>query len=67
MSNVTGIKSGFMPVDAGATTLPVFTVTVTDKKPIWVYCGQKGHCQAGMAMVINEYVFVPFSLDEPCD
>jgi len=54
VSNVTGIKSGFMPVAAGAQNLPVFTVPITDKKPIWVYCGQKGHCQQGMAMVINE-------------
>jgi hypothetical protein len=58
--NVTnGIKSGFMPVAAGAATLPVFTITVPDTKPIWLYCGQLGHCQKGMAMVINEYVLCP--------
>jgi len=54
MPNVTGIKSGFMPVAAGAANLPVFTIDVTDTKPLWVYCGQTGHCQKGMAMVINE-------------
>jgi len=54
MPNVTGIKSGFMPVAAGAAVLPVFTIEVTDTKPLWVYCGQTGHCQKGMAMVINE-------------
>ncbi|KAJ5138059.1 hypothetical protein N7526_004292 [Penicillium atrosanguineum] len=32
---------------------PVFTLTVNDTKPIWFYCGQVGHCQAGMVGVIN--------------
>lgn len=54
MSNVTGIKSGFMPVAAGAAEIPVFSVLVNDTSPIWLYCGQAGHCQKGMAMVINE-------------
>src|SRR5947209_14232995 len=53
MSNVTGIKSGFMPVSPGGNT-PVFSVLVNDTSPIWLYCGQVGHCQKGMAMVINE-------------
>jgi hypothetical protein len=52
--NVTGIKSGFMPVAIGATELPVFSVLVNDTNPIWIYCGQTGHCQKGMSMVINE-------------
>src|SRR5271163_1284226 len=43
-----------MPVAANATQLPVFSVQVNDTKPIWIYCGQTGHCQKGMAMVINE-------------
>jgi hypothetical protein len=54
MSNVTGIKSGFMPVAAGASSIPVFSVLVNDTNPIWLYCGQIGHCQMGMSMVINE-------------
>lgn len=54
MSNVTGIKSGFVPVAANATQTPVFSVLVNDTNPIWLYCGQVGHCQQGMAMVINE-------------
>ena len=54
MSNVTGIKSGFMPVTAGAANIPVFSVLVNDTSPVWIYCGQPGHCQKGMAMVINE-------------
>jgi len=52
--NVTGIRSGFMPVAAGDANQPVFTIVVNDTKPIWLYCGQTGHCQKGMAMVINE-------------
>ena len=27
---------------------------VNDTKPIWIYCGQLGHCQKGMSMVINQ-------------
>jgi len=56
MSNVTGIKSGFMPVAAGAAQMPVFTVMINDTKPIWLYCGQTSpvsHCQKGMVMAIN--------------
>jgi hypothetical protein len=53
MPNVTGIKSGFMPVTPGG-NIPVFSVLVNDTNPIWIYCGQVGHCQKGMAMVINE-------------
>jgi hypothetical protein len=53
MPNVTGIKSGFMPVSPGG-PIPVFSVLVNDTNPIWLYCGQVGHCQKGMAMVINE-------------
>jgi len=53
MPNVTGIKSGFMPVSIGG-SIPTFSVLVNDTNPIWMYCGQVGHCQKGMAMVINE-------------
>lgn len=31
-----------------------FTITVTDTKPIWFYCGFPGHCQKGMVGVINQ-------------
>ncbi|KAJ5624328.1 cupredoxin [Penicillium lagena] len=31
----------------------VFVLTVNDTNPIWFYCGQVGHCQAGMVGVIN--------------
>lgn len=32
---------------------PVWSLTVNDTNPIWFYCGQVGHCQAGMVGVIN--------------
>jgi hypothetical protein len=33
----------------------MFTITINDTNPIWLYCSQTqgSHCQAGMAMVIN--------------
>lgn len=31
----------------------VFTVKVNTTDPIWFYCGFPGHCQAGMAGVVN--------------
>lgn len=53
MPNVTGFFSGFMPVAAGATEMPVYTIAVNDTRPIWFYCSQGRHCQAGMVGVIN--------------
>lgn len=53
MSNVTGFKSGFMPV---SNTVPVFSIMVNDTKPIWAHCSQTGHCAKGMVMAINAYV-----------
>ncbi|KAG6847480.1 hypothetical protein H0H93_007858, partial [Arthromyces matolae] len=48
-----GFKSGFVPVDSNATTFPTFTITINDTAPIWGYCGQTGHCAAGMVFSIN--------------
>jgi hypothetical protein len=31
-----------------------YTVNVTSTTPIWVYCAQGKHCEAGMVMVVNE-------------
>ena len=56
MSNVTGFKSGYMPVAANATAIPVFTILVNDTKPIWIHCSQTGHCGKGMVGAINAYV-----------
>ncbi|KAF8182684.1 Cupredoxin, partial [Pholiota molesta] len=52
-SGTAGFKSGFMPVDASATTFPTFQITINDTAPIWGYCGQVGHCAAGMVFAIN--------------
>ena len=46
-----GLFSGFRPTDTLNTT--VFEVTVNDTKPMWIYCSQAKHCQAGMSMVVN--------------
>lgn len=48
-----GFYSGFMPVAQDATSMPTFTVMVNDTKPIWFYCSQGKHCQAGMVGVVN--------------
>ncbi|RDL35448.1 uncharacterized protein BP5553_07379 [Venustampulla echinocandica] len=52
-SNVTGIFSGYMPVQASASTAPTYTIMVANKTPMWLYCSQGKHCQNGMVMVIN--------------
>lgn len=31
----------------------LFIVTINSTDPIWVYCGEEGHCQAGMVFAIN--------------
>lgn len=53
-TNTTAINTGFMPVAADATTVPLYTIPIVDKTPIWLYCAQGKHCQNGMVMVINE-------------
>jgi plastocyanin len=42
-----GFFSGF------SSTKQTFTIKVADTKPIWLYCSQISHCQAGMVAVIN--------------
>ncbi len=53
--------SGYMDVAASADTgmIPVYTVEVANDKPLWVYCSQGKHCQAGMVMVVNEKYVAP--------
>ncbi|KAF2757010.1 hypothetical protein EJ05DRAFT_501553 [Pseudovirgaria hyperparasitica] len=56
MPNVTNaFFSGFMPVSATNSTkdVLVYSVRVTTDKPIWYYCSQMKHCQAGMVGAIN--------------
>ncbi|RMZ89435.1 hypothetical protein DV736_g3345, partial [Chaetothyriales sp. CBS 134916] len=31
----------------------VFSLTINSTDPLWIYCSVPGHCQGGMAMVIN--------------
>lgn len=52
-SNATGFWSGFMPVSAEDTMMPVFTIDVKSTAPSWFYCATGKHCQAGMVGVIN--------------
>lgn len=47
-----GIWSGFFNPSSG-TDSNVFEITINDMNPIWIYCAQIGHCNSGMAMVIN--------------
>ncbi|KAJ5753367.1 uncharacterized protein N7511_007520 [Penicillium nucicola] len=49
--SASSFSSGFMPTTKESET--VFTLTVNDTTPLWFYCGQIGHCQAGMVGVIN--------------
>lgn len=51
-----GMFSGYMDVAASAATgeIPVYTMEVTAATPLWLYCSQGKHCQAGMVMVVNE-------------
>ena len=54
--NITGFHSGFQPAAAsqamGMTS--TYSIMINDTKPVWVYCAQAKHCEAGMVMVINE-------------
>ncbi|KAI8944373.1 hypothetical protein F4801DRAFT_223025 [Xylaria longipes] len=56
VANQTGMFSGYMDVAASAASgmIPVYTMEVTASTPIWLYCSQSMHCQAGMVMVVNE-------------
>lgn len=50
-----GFWSGFVPTsDATAVANTTFTYTVTNASaPVWFYCSQGKHCQAGMVGAIN--------------
>ncbi|OAL56336.1 hypothetical protein IQ07DRAFT_496748 [Pyrenochaeta sp. DS3sAY3a] len=48
--------SGFMPTNASFTATSqvlTYTIRVKDSKPVWFYCSQGRHCQAGMVGAIN--------------
>jgi plastocyanin len=49
-----GFDSGFMPSTDAGPDFPTYQYTVTNASaPIWVYCKQGNHCQAGMVFAIN--------------
>ncbi|RDX46854.1 hypothetical protein OH76DRAFT_805649 [Lentinus brumalis] len=51
---VTGVDSGFQFVDPAATSFPVWQITVNNAStPLWFYCRQAKHCQAGMVFAVN--------------
>jgi len=50
--NDTAFFSGEVDVASGESS-NVFTLTINDTNPIWFYCSIPGHCEAGMAGVIN--------------
>ncbi|KAI0451806.1 hypothetical protein F5B21DRAFT_362565 [Xylaria acuta] len=56
VTDTKGMFSGYMDVAASAATgmIPVYSMEVTTDKPLWLYCSQGKHCQAGMVMVVNE-------------
>jgi len=47
-----GFFSGFVPTSSGEGN-KTFVYTVSSTKPVWFYCSQGSHCQAGMVGVIN--------------
>ncbi|KAF4962034.1 hypothetical protein FSARC_9867 [Fusarium sarcochroum] len=55
-SSIEGIYSGYQPVEASLSKgmIPTYTITIKDKKPLWLFCSKGQHCQGGMSMVINE-------------
>ncbi|KAF2744982.1 hypothetical protein M011DRAFT_385142, partial [Sporormia fimetaria CBS 119925] len=60
-----GIFSGFFPTANGAANR-TFTITVEDKKPIWLYCSAlqpQPHCKQGMVAVINPPAEGPNTLE----
>ncbi|KAG8700271.1 hypothetical protein FRC11_013072 [Ceratobasidium sp. 423] len=49
-----GFRTGFVPVaKEDEYDLPIRKFNVTDEKPHWFYCGQVGHCPAGMVFAVN--------------
>ncbi|KAF5358547.1 hypothetical protein D9756_001302 [Leucocoprinus leucothites] len=54
--STSGVDSGFMLVDAAATSHPIWTLQISDTTPLWFYCAQTNpvpHCAAGMVFAVN--------------
>lgn len=47
------LHSGFVPTIANQSMVTTFTMTVNSTAPMFLYCAQGKHCQAGMVMTIN--------------
>ncbi|RAL63289.1 hypothetical protein DID88_004365 [Monilinia fructigena] len=47
------INSGFVPTAANQSMVTTFTMTVNSTAPMFMYCAQGKHCQAGMVLTIN--------------
>ncbi|KAF8861458.1 Cupredoxin [Acephala macrosclerotiorum] len=52
-SNGTSFFSGSMTTSSGENA-NTFQITINNTAPIWFYCAYPGHCEAGMAGVINQ-------------
>lgn len=53
LANGTGFWSGAFTTTGDGTNANVFTLTINDTNPIWFFCATLGHCESGMAGVIN--------------
>ncbi|PBK78436.1 hypothetical protein ARMSODRAFT_947347 [Armillaria solidipes] len=52
--NKSGIDSGFVPIPANSTLFGQWTFTVDNASaPLWFFCAQTGHCEAGMVFAVN--------------
>ncbi|KAL4864033.1 hypothetical protein BDV12DRAFT_176796 [Aspergillus spectabilis] len=54
LADGTSFFPGFEFATAEGQDEDVFQIVVEDKSPIWYYCPQGTHCQAGMSGVINQ-------------
>ena len=52
-TNGTGFWSGPITTTGQGINANVFTLTINDTNPVWFYCATLGHCESGMAGVIN--------------
>jgi len=49
-----GIDSGYQPAASGAASVPQYSFSVTNaSSPLWFYCKQAKHCEAGMVFAVN--------------
>ncbi|KAK0483921.1 Cupredoxin [Armillaria novae-zelandiae] len=51
--NKSGIDSGFVPIASNSTQFGQWSFTVDNTTPLWFFCAQTGHCEAGMVFAVN--------------